>query len=43
MIIYKKSYNNKSEAMKNEYLLKKNKKNRFELKKNFQDNHKTIQ
>jgi len=32
-IIYKKSYNSKSEAMKNEYLLKKNKKKRFEIKK----------
>ena len=42
-IIYKKSYNNKSEAMKNEYLLKKNKKKRFEIKKKFQDKHKIIQ
>lgn len=41
-IIYKKSYNNKSEAMKNEYLLKKNKKKRFEIKKKFQDKHKII-
>ena len=42
-IIYKKSYNNKSEAMKNEYLLKKNKKKRFEIKKKFQDKYKIIQ
>ena len=42
-IIYKKSYNNKSEAMKNEYLLKKNKKKRFEIKKKFKDKHKIIQ
>ena len=42
-IIYKKSYNNKSEAMKNEYLLKKNKKKRFEIKKKFQNKHKIIQ
>ena len=37
-IIYKKSYNNKSEAMKNEYLLKKNKKKDLKLKKNFKIN-----
>ena len=42
-IIYKKSYNNKSEAMKNEYLLKKNKKKRFEIKKKFQIKNKIIQ
>ena len=42
-IIYKKSYNNKSEAMKNEYLLKKNKKKRFEIKKKFQNKNITIQ
>ena len=34
-IIYKKSYNTKSEAMKNEYLLKKNKKKRFEIKQKY--------
>jgi len=34
-IIYKKSYNTKSEAMKNEYLLKKNKKKDPKLRKNF--------
>ena len=39
-IIYKKSYNNKSEAMKNEYLLKKNKKRRFEIKKKYQSKYK---
>ena len=39
-IIYKKSYNNKSEAMKNEYLLKKNKKKRFEIKKKYQSKYK---
>ena len=43
IIIYRKSYNTKSEAMKNEYLLKKNKKKRFEIKKKFQDKHKIIQ
>ena len=42
-IIYKKSYNNKSEAMKNEYLLKKNKKKRFEIKKKFLNKNKIIQ
>ena len=42
IIIYKKSYNTKSEAMKNEYLLKKNKKKRSEIKKKFQDKHKII-
>ena len=35
-IIYKKSYNTKSEAMKNEYLLKKNKRKRIEIKKKYQ-------
>ena len=35
-IIYKKSYNSKSEAMKNEYLLKKNKRKRIEIKKKYQ-------
>ena len=39
-IIYKKSYNTKSEAMKNEYLLKINKRKRFEIKKNYQKKHK---
>ena len=39
-IIYKKSYNTKSEAMKNEYLLKKNKKKRFEIKQKYQKYHK---
>ena len=39
-IIYKKSYNTKSEAMKNEYLLKKNKRKRFEIKKKYQKKHK---
>ena len=39
-IIYKKSYNNKSEAMKNEYLLKKNKKKRFKIKQEYQKKHK---
>ena len=39
-IIFKKSYNNKSEAMKNEYLLKKNKKKRFEIKKKYQSKYK---
>ena len=38
--IYKKSYNTKSEAMKNEYLLKKNKKKRFEIKQKYQKKHK---
>ena len=37
-IIYKKSYNSKSEAMKNEYLLKKNKKKDLKLRKNFKIN-----
>ena len=41
-IIYKKSYNTKSEAMKNEYLLKKSKKKRFEIKKKYQKKHKII-
>ena len=39
-IIYKKSYNTKSEAMKNEYLLKKNKKKRFEIKQIYQKKYK---
>jgi len=39
-ILYKKSYNTKSEAMKNEYLLKKNIKKRFEIKKKYQKKHK---
>ena len=39
-IIYKKSYNSKSEAMKNEYLLKKNKKKRFEIKQKYQKKYK---
>jgi len=39
-IIYKKSYNTKSEAMKNEYLLKKNKKKRFEIKQKYRKKHK---
>ena len=39
-IIYKKSYNTKSEAMKNEYLLKKNKRKRFEIKQKYQKKHK---
>ena len=34
-IIYKKTYNTKSEALKNEYSLKKNKKKRNELKNKF--------
>ena len=39
-IIYKKSYNSKSDAMKNEYLLKKNKRKRFEIKQKYQKKHK---
>ena len=39
-IIYKKSYNTKSEAMKNEYLLKKNKKKRLEIKQKYQKKNK---
>ena len=39
-IIYKKSYNTKSEAMKNEYLLRKNKRKRFEIKQKYQKKHK---
>ena len=35
LIIYKKSYNTKAEALKNEYSLKKNKKKRNELKNKF--------
>ena len=34
-IIYKKSYNSKSVAMKKEYLLKKNKRKRLEIKKKY--------
>ena len=34
-IIYKKKYRSKSIAMKNEYLLKNNKKKRLEIKKKF--------
>ena len=34
-ILYRKVYNTKSEAMKNEYILKKNRKKRLELKKKF--------
>ena len=34
-IIYKKSYNSKSEAMKKEYLLKQDKKKRLEIKKKY--------
>ena len=34
-IIYKKSYNSKSEAMKKEYLLKHDKKKRLEIKKKY--------
>ena len=41
-IIYKKSYNTKSEAMKNEYLLKKNKKKDLKLKKNIKINIKLL-
>ena len=41
-IVYKKSYNTKSEAMKNEYLLKKNKKKRFEIKQKYQKKYKII-
>ena len=39
-IIYKKSYTSKSKAMKYEYLLKKNKKKRFEIKQKYQKKHK---
>ena len=39
-IIYKKSYNTKSDAMKNEYLLKKNKRKRFEIKQEYQKKNK---
>ena len=39
-IIYKKSYSSKSEAMKNEYLLKKNKRKRFEIKQKYQKRNK---
>ena len=39
-IIYKKSYNTKSDAMKNEYLLKKNKSKWFEIKQIYQKKHK---
>ena len=34
-IIYKKSYNSKSDAMKKEYILKKDKKKRLEIKKKY--------
>ena len=34
-LIYKKKYNNKSSAIKNEYKLKKNKKRRLEIKNNY--------
>lgn len=34
-LIYKKKYNNKSSAIKNEYKLKKNKKKRLEIKNNY--------
>jgi len=34
-IVYKKCYKNKSEAMQNEYLLKKNQKKRKKIKENF--------
>ena len=34
-ILYKKSYNSKSEAMKKEYLLKKDKKKRLKIKKKY--------
>ena len=37
-LIYKKCYNSKSLAMKNEYLLKKNYKQRLEIKKKFLNN-----
>ena len=39
-IIYKKSYTSKSEAMKNEYLLKRNKKKRFEIKQKYKKKNK---
>ena len=39
-IIYKKSYNTKSEAMKNEYILKNNRKKRFEIKQKYQKKNK---
>ena len=39
-LIYKKCYKTKSIAMKNEYLLKKNQKKRYLIKKNFIDCHK---
>jgi len=39
-IIYKKNYNTKSDAMKNEYLLKKNKRKRFEIKQKYQKKNK---
>ena len=34
-IIYKKSYNSKSEAMKKEYILKQDKKKRLQIKKKY--------
>ena len=39
-IIYKKSYNSKSEAMKYEFKLKKDKKKRFEIKQKYQKKYK---
>ena len=39
-IIYKKSYKNKSTAMKNEYLLKKDRKKRDLIKKEYLDKYK---
>jgi len=41
-IIYKKGYNNKSEAMKNEYLLKINRMKRNKLKDKFKIKYKLI-
>ena len=38
--IYKKSYNTKSEAMKNEYLLKNNRKKRSQIKQIYQKKNK---
>ncbi len=35
IIVYKKKYDNKSQAMKNEFLLKKNKQKRKQIKENF--------
>ena len=39
-IIYKKSYKSKYDAMKNEYLLKKNKRKRIEIKTKYQKKNK---